>query len=61
MPGIATRRNKCGYAAALGGSFIIGLAWSRCILRKPLLAGLARTDFLPLARTAFEAVLFSSR
>lgn len=44
--------------AALAGSFIIGLAWARYILRNPLLAELPREAFLQLARPAFEAVLF---
>ena len=47
--------------AALAGSFVIGLAWARYILRNPLLTDLPREDFLQLARPAFETVLFSPR
>lgn len=43
--------------AALAGSVIIGLAWSRYILRNPLLAGLSREDFVRLAGPALEAAL----
>lgn len=44
--------------AALAGSFVVGLAWARYILRNPLLAELPREDFLRLARPAFEAAMF---
>ncbi|TWI67630.1 TetR family transcriptional regulator [Pseudoduganella lurida] len=44
--------------AALAGSFIIGLAWARYIVRNPLLTELSRDEFLQLARPAFEAALF---
>lgn len=44
--------------AALAGSFVIGLAWARYILRNPLLAELSREDFSRLARPAVEATLF---
>lgn len=47
--------------AALAGSFIIGLAWARYILRNPLLADLSREEFLQLARPAFETAMFSPR
>jgi AcrR family transcriptional regulator len=46
--------------AALAGSFIIGMAWARYIVRNPLLADLSRDDFLALARPAFEAALFGA-
>jgi AcrR family transcriptional regulator len=46
--------------AAVAGSFIIGLAWSRYILRNPLLADLSRQAFLQLAKPAFEALLFNA-
>lgn len=43
--------------AALAGSVIIGLAWSRYILRNPLLAGLSREAFVALARPVLETAL----
>lgn len=45
---------------ALAGSFIIGLAWSRYVLKNPPLTALSRDEFLQLARPAFEAVLFGA-
>jgi AcrR family transcriptional regulator len=45
---------------ALAGSFIIGLAWSRYVLKNPPLAALSRTEFLQLARPAFEVTLFGA-
>lgn len=46
--------------AALAGSFVVGLAWSRYILRNPLLAELPREDFLRLVRPSFEAAMFGA-
>lgn len=45
---------------ALAGSFIIGLAWARYVLKNPPLTRLSRDDFLQLARPAFEVVLFGA-
>lgn len=45
---------------ALAGSFIIGLAWTRYVLKNPPLTMLSRDEFLQLAKPAFEVILFGS-
>lgn len=54
-------RDASPQRAAVAGSFIVGLAWSRYILGNPLLTALSREEFLQLAAPGFEAVMFGAR
>lgn len=46
--------------AALAGSLIVGLAWSRYILVNPPLAGLTRDELVALVRPTLDIVLFGA-
>ena len=46
--------------AALAGSLIVGLAWSRYILVNPPLAALTRAELVALVQPALDAALFGA-
>ena len=52
VPGASPQR------AALAGSLIIGLAWSRYILKNPPLAALSRDELVLLTQATLAAALF---
>jgi AcrR family transcriptional regulator len=46
--------------AALAGSMVIGLAWSRYVLKNPLMAALSRDELISLVQPALDAALFGT-
>jgi len=59
LPRLATAGHDASpQRAALVGSMVIGLAWSRYILKNPPLAALSRDDLVALMQPALDAALF---
>jgi len=56
----AVVRDASPQRAALAGSLVIGVAWSRYILKNPIMAALSRDELVSLVQPTLDAALFGA-